>query len=146
MFREPTKPYGITGALLTLASTAAERVEPLRPEVFPSSSRILDSILQFDLVTCVIVVIALESRDTGNWYPSLGFWPSWRHEPIVVRLISDLEMRSEIFGHQAADEVLRNALWTIAGIARERGQAHLDWESKVAVDFFAPVRAQLGMR
>jgi hypothetical protein len=142
-FQEPGKPGRNTGALITLAMNVADRVSCVRPDCPASSDRVLDSLLQFDLLAVLVVMVALDSTDTSNWYPSFAFWGGWRSEPALVKLLSDDSIRHQVFGSEVDNEALLNAVWSAGGTARDLSHNFDGWESQIVTDYFAPVRERL---
>lgn len=140
LLREPGAPARNTGVLVTLATGAADRAGCLRPEFPPASDAVLDSILQFDLLAAIVVMVELGSRDTSNWYPSFGFWNGWRSEPALIRLISDPSVRLRLLGRDVPDKELLPAVWSAGGNGRDISHNFHGWESPAVAAFFEPVR------
>ena len=70
-----------------------------------------DSIGQFDLVFCLDVAVRTDSQLTTYVWPYFGIFNLDRISPILVLMIIDTRVRSELFGTEVPDEFL--AEWIV---------------------------------
>ena len=84
-------------SLLSLAREHAIKHECLHSDVDPGSESIMDSLCQFDFLAAITAIGDLGTADSRAFYTSFARFYSARTEPIVVRLIEDLEMRLSCF-------------------------------------------------
>ena len=132
------RPREIGGPIVALARQLVERIPALRPDAQVSTfelnsapdpvDRVLDSLIQFDVLWCVIAVTS-RGRD-GDQYPSFASFYAHRAEPAFELLIDDHEARALILGGgQAAEdaEELEAVLRTVATRARSVAQSEGRW-------------------
>jgi hypothetical protein len=90
----------------------------LRPALPASDEQILDSILQFDVLTVLMTILGAEPEEGRSWYPNFAFSYTGRSEPVVRRFISDEAMRSALLPDGASDARVAAALRDIDSHAR----------------------------
>lgn len=112
------KPSG--GALVAFAREHAGTVSALHPDFNDATAndggattsthdRLLDSIVQFDLLWCVIAVALGAENDH---YPGFSMYDSSRSRPVLDLLASDLALREELLPGKTEDE-WRSALKSV---------------------------------
>jgi hypothetical protein len=125
-------------SLLSLAREHAVKHECLHSDVDPGSESIMDSLCQFDFLAAITAIGDLGTADSRAFYTSFARFYSARTEPIVVRLIEDLEMRTKLFPH--GDRGLALALAEMIRAANHEGFRFTAWggfDNPVIVRFLA---------
>ncbi len=125
-------------SLLTLAAEHIERLEPLHPDVPAGDDSVISSLTQFDLLAIFTAIADAGSLDTRSWYTNFARYDWSRSEPALIALISDPEVRNELFprthdelaatirevSRAATNEGFRFSVWH--GWQAERISAFLD--------------------
>jgi hypothetical protein len=119
-------PGGKETGLIARAAHIARTVKALHPDRSPDSEIILSSICQFDVLGCLAVVADRQNLSPGNFFPSFARYRSRRSEPAFRQIISDLDMRREIF--RGSDQLLADALSEILGYARKEEFWYPSWD------------------
>jgi hypothetical protein len=94
--------------LIARAHNVIRTAETLHPDRSADDQAILDSLCQFDVLGCLVVIGERKSFDSGNFYPSFAGYYSRRAEPVIAQLVSDQAMRRVIF--DGDDRFLADAL------------------------------------
>jgi hypothetical protein len=135
LFDEEVSGRQVERSLLSLAHRVTAEQDCLRADVPADDQRLLDSLCQFDALTALAIIAETRRISTSDFYPSFARFYTNRTEPIFVRLLSDQDLRHEIFplpdddlaaalrglSHVAGREAVRFAGWdgfTDAGIRR----------------------------
>jgi hypothetical protein len=107
-------------SLLSLARTIISRLECLRPDgLDPEDEALLTSLTRFDVLSNVVAIGDAKTTDSRVFYTNFARFRQSRLQPIVERLISDAEMREELF--PLGDDDLAIALNEIGQRARHEG-------------------------
>ena len=112
--------------LIARANHIARTVKALRPDRSPDSEIILSSICQFDVLGCLAVVADRQNLAPGNFFPSFARYRSKRSEPAFRQIISDPDMRREIF--RGSDRLLADTLSEILRYAQKEGFWYPSWD------------------
>jgi len=98
-----------TGArLIDRGRDAVRTVAALHPDRQVDDEAILDSLCQFDVLGCLVVIGERGTADSRNFYPSFAGYYSRRTEPAIALLVTDVVMRRELF--DGDDRSLADAL------------------------------------
>jgi hypothetical protein len=127
---EGAQPREIGGPVVALARQLVERIPSLRPDTEVSRfelntapeayDKVLDSLIQFDVLWCVMAVAA-SGRD-NNQYPSFASFYARRADPALELLINDHEARALLLGEDADN--LKDALSQVVNVARQVSLQH----------------------
>lgn len=102
----------------------------------PGSSRLVDSLYQFDLMAAACVVAETNSTDPHNWYPNFASASRIQLEPAVMRLLTDSIARKAIFPLDDDDlAVLLRALAKAAGENAPMWSLWEGWRRKEITEF-----------
>jgi hypothetical protein len=112
--------------LIARANHIARTVNALHPDRTPDSEVILSSICQFDVLGCLAVVAGRQSLTPGNFFPSFARYRSRRSEPAFRQIISDPDMRRDIF--RGDDRLLGDALSEILRYASKEAFWYPSWD------------------
>jgi hypothetical protein len=128
--------------IIARANHIARTVKALHPDRSPDSETILSSICQFDVLGCLAVVAGRQNLAPGNFFPSFARYRSQRSEPAFRQIISDPEMRREIF--RGDDRLLADALSEILRYASKEAFWYPSWDGihdPVVTSFIAEHRS-----
>ena len=107
-------------SLLSLARTVIARLAWLRPDgLGPDDDALLTSLAQFDVLSNIVAVGDAKTVDGRVFYTNFARFRQTRIQRIVERLLSDTEMRAELF--PLGDDDLAVALNEIGGRAQQEG-------------------------
>jgi hypothetical protein len=112
-------------SLLTLAAKHVERLPPLRPDVPVGDDSIVSSLTQFDLLAIFTAIADARSLDTRSWYTNFARYDWSRSEPALIALISDQEMRNQLFPR--TDDELATAIREVSQQASNEGFRYSGW-------------------
>jgi hypothetical protein len=112
--------------LIARANQIACTIKALHPDRSPDSEVILSSICQFDVLGCLAVVAGRQSLTPGNFFPSFVRYRSRRSEPAFRQIISDPDMRHNIF--RGDDRLLADALSEILRYAGKEAFWYPAWD------------------
>lgn len=76
-----------------LGINRAKVLEALHSDLDPDDDALVNSIVQFDLLACAVVIHETEDEHMDHWIPEFVYWSSNRVEPAVALLISDERAR-----------------------------------------------------
>jgi hypothetical protein len=127
--------------LIARANQIARTLKALHPDRSPDSEVILSSICQFDVLGCLAVVASRKNLTPGNFFPSFARYRSRRSEPAFRQIISDPDMRHDIF--RGDDRLLADALSEILRYAGKESFWYPAWDGindKVVSSFIAEHR------
>jgi len=79
-----------------IALENARRAEYLKPDLSPDDEALFDSLLQFDLLACAVVIHETGDEQMEHWIPEFAYWYSHRVEPAVALLVSDEKARAAL--------------------------------------------------
>jgi hypothetical protein len=111
--------------LIARGANVARRLEALCPDTDPADEELVTSLCQFDVYGCFNVMGARRSTDSGNFYPSFSRYQSYRSEPAFVRLIDDVDVRTQIFGEDL--EWLAVCMKELIYRAEHEGMRYMSW-------------------
>ena len=134
-FQHPQQGVTLMGELISLANQVADGEACLRPDLIAGDEGLLNSILQFDLLSVLVVSYGEGVFNSSHAYPSFIFWDARRAEPILVRLLTDTRMQGELFGGGVDHAVLARVLQALDKVADERNMRWSNWRSRVVTDF-----------
>lgn len=123
--------------LLDFARDDAMRLDCLRSDG-ASDEAVLTSIVQFDLLSNLAAVDAARSVDTRVFYTNFARFRQDRVAPIIDKLLTDEEMRADIF--YGSDDELAIALAVVGEAAMNEGRRYggfHDWYGTLAAPFIA---------
>ena len=129
-------------SLLSLSRTVIADLECLRPDVAsPDDDRLLTSLARFDVLSNIVAIGA--ARDTAGrvFYPNFAKFRQDRIQGVVDQLLSDAEMRAELF--PLDDASLAVALNEIGARAHEEGRLFDGFESWQGTSVQAFIEAHL---
>lgn len=125
--------------LIDLARDDGARLTCLRSDrVRADDEALLTSIARFDVLANVAAIDAAHSTDPRVFYTNFARFYQDRIQPAVNRLLSDAQMREEIF--RGTDAELATALATIGYLASQEGMRYRgfqSWASTPAGQFIA---------
>jgi hypothetical protein len=114
-------------SLISLARETTRLLDCLRTDLEPDDERILNSLTQFDLPSCVAAISAANATDaSGTFYTHFASFYGSRTQPIVERPLTDPQLRRHI--HPQDDEHLARNLALIDRYARQVGFRYDGWE------------------
>jgi hypothetical protein len=114
-------------SLLSSAREVVRRMPHLRRDIGgDDDERILNGLVQFDFLGCLIAISENPDSDRMDFYPSFARFDETRAVPIVRKIISDDQMRSIIF--PADNSSLASALKSIDRAARTEGFRFGGWD------------------
>lgn len=128
LYTEPAEdgaqPREIGGPVVAIARQLVERIPALRPDTEVSRfelntapeafDKVLDSLIQFDVLWCVMAVAA-SGRD-HNQYPSFASFYAHRADPALELLINDPEARAQLLADDADN--VKDAINQVINVAR----------------------------
>lgn len=117
----PTTPGEPELGLIDLARDDAARLECLRSDG-PSDDALLASIAQFDVLSNLVAIDDAKSTQTKVFYTNFARFRQDRVQPVVEKLLSDPEMRAEIF--RGTDAQLATALAAVDHLATSQGMLY----------------------
>jgi hypothetical protein len=123
------------GELISLANQVADGEACLRPDLIAGDEGLLNSILQFDLLSVLVVSYGEGVFNSSHAYPSFIFWDARRAEPVLVRLLTDTRMQGELFGGGVDHAVLARVIQALDKVADERNMRWSNWRSRVVTGF-----------
>lgn len=100
------------GELISLAHRLVEADLSLRWDLPAGDVRLLNSILQFDLLALLVVCAHVGDYKKTQIYPSMAAWGVRRAEPAVLKLLEDKRVQEKLFSAPAEEKLL-------AGVLRE---------------------------
>lgn len=112
-------------SLISLAATRVAGSRCLRPDVAPDDDCVLNSLCQFDALAAVVVIGEMGKPDSKGFYTNFARFYSERTEPAFVRLITDDEMRVQLF--RGTDEDLAVAIAALNEYAQKEGFRFSGW-------------------
>jgi hypothetical protein len=123
-------------AMLSLAHQLVEQEECLRTDLPLGDDRLLNSILQFDVLAALTAMVDAGNMSYGLWYPSFAFWYSKRSEPIVNALLTDKKLREGLLANDFDEDFLANAFRAVNEAAHHQAFTIWDgWDSNALRDF-----------
>lgn len=124
--------------LIAIAQEVIDADPSLRSDLPQQDMRLLNSILQFDLLALLVVTADLGVYDTSHVYPSMSGWGIRRAEPVVVKLISDPRMQESLFGGSIDEKLLSKALKGVQEYAlRLNFSNEMGWSSQPVRDLLS---------
>ena len=79
-----------------IALENARRAECLRPDLSLDDEALFNSLLQFDLLACAVVIQETGDEQMKHWIPEFAYWYSHRVEPAIALLVSDEKARAAL--------------------------------------------------
>lgn len=134
-FRHPQRDVTLMGELISLANQVADGEACLRPDLIEGDEGLLNSILQFDLLSVLVVSNGEGVFNSSHAYPSFIFWDARRAEPVLVRLLADTRMQGELVGGGVDHAVLARVVQALDKVANERNMMWENWRSRAVLDF-----------
>ena len=117
--------------LIAIAHEVIDADPALRCDLPQRDVRLLNSILQFDLLALLVVTADLGVYDTSHVYPSMAGWGIRRAEPVVVKLLSDHHMQEGLFSRSIDEKLLSKALKEVQAYAlRLNFSNEMGWSSQ----------------
>lgn len=134
-FQHPQQGVTLMGELISLANQVADGEGCLRPDLIAGDEGLLNSILQFDLLSVLVVSYGEGMFDLSHAYPSFIFWDARRSEPVLVRLLTDTRMQGELFGGGVDQAVLARVVEALEKVAGRMSIRWSNWRSRAVTDF-----------
>jgi hypothetical protein len=103
-------------SLMSLSRLYAEEHPWIRPELPEGDERLLNSILQFDLLACLVAADLNGSPDASAFYTNFARYFAHRVDPVAKALLRNQSMREAIF--HGDDAHLAHALFEVNRMAR----------------------------
>lgn len=112
------------GELISLAHRLVESDPALRWDLPAGDARLLNSILQFDLLALLAVCAHVGDYKKTQIYPGMAAWSIRRAEPAVLKLLGDKQIQEKLFTAPVEERLLADVLRGVQHYAR-----HLDFSS-----------------
>lgn len=125
LFDEEVSGRQVERSLLSLAHRVTAEQDCLRADLRADDERLLDSLCQFDALTALAIIAETRGISTSDFYPSFARFYTNRTEPIFVRLLSDQDLRQEIF--PLPDDDLAAALRGLSQLAGREAVRFAGW-------------------
>lgn len=124
--------------LIAISHEVIDADPALRCDLPQQDVRLVNSILQFDLLALLIVTANLGVYDTSHVYPSMAGWGIRRAEPVVVKLLSDHRMQESLFSRSIDEKLLSKALKEVQEYAlRLNFSNEMGWSSQKVRDLLS---------
>jgi hypothetical protein len=127
LFDEPQGNKTVRRHLIQFAHGLADGEACLRPDLPEGDEAILDSILQFDMLTVLMTVLGSEPEEGRAWYPNFAFWYTGRTEPIVRRFLTEPAIMNALLPGGVTDQQIAAELREIDGTSRKEAWAYAGW-------------------
>lgn len=116
---------GQSKSLLTLARDRIAANPSLSAGFANDDNDALTALCQFDLLAALTTIAATGNVNDRDWYPNFARFFTSRSEPAVVELLSNPDMRAELF--PLDDATLSTALRVLSRSAGNQGVAYHGW-------------------
>jgi hypothetical protein len=135
LFAHPQTNVTSMGELISLANRVVDGEPCLRPDLIAGDDHLLNSILQFDLLSVLVVSYGELVFNSSHAYPSFIFWDARRSEPALIKLLSDNKMLEALFGIEIDLAVLAGIVRRVDKVGDEKNFRWDNWRSKAVNDF-----------
>jgi hypothetical protein len=134
------------GELISLAHRLVEADLSLRWDLPAGDVRLLNSILQFDLLALLVVCAHVGDYRKTQIYPSMAAWGLRRAEPVVLKLLEDSRVQEKLFTAPAGEKLLADVLREVQGYARHLDFSSWGWGSQQVRDLLSRHPEERGTR
>lgn len=125
------------GELISLAHRLVEADLSLRWDLPAGDVRLLNSILQFDLLALLVVCSHVGDYRKAEIYPSMAAWGVRRAEPVVLKFLEDRRAQEMLFTAPAEEKLLANVLREVQGYAQHVNFGSWGWGSQRVRDLLS---------
>jgi hypothetical protein len=134
------------GELISLAHRLIEADISLRWDLPAGDVRLLNSILQFDLLTLLISCAHVGDYKKIQLYPSMAAWGIRRAEPVVLELLEDRRIQETLFTAPVEERLLADVLREVQSYARHLDYSSWGWGSQQVRDLLSRNPGEQGDR
>jgi hypothetical protein len=118
------------GELISLAHRLVEADLSLRWDLPVGDVRLLNSILQFDLLALLVVGAHVGDYKKIQIYPSMAAWGIRRAEPVVLKLLEDKQVQEKLFTGLVEERLLADVLREVQRYAQHVNFGSWGWGSQ----------------
>ncbi|SMC98115.1 AlbA family DNA-binding domain-containing protein [Kibdelosporangium aridum] len=111
--------------LLARAHNIVRSNDALHLGEFADDDAILNSLCQFDVYGCVIVIGGRRSLDSGNYYPNFARYYTPRSQPAFIAVVTEQDVRNLLF--DGTDQLLADAIVRLDETAAREGLRYQGW-------------------
>lgn len=113
----------VGSGFLALARDVADGDPCLRPGIVAGDDRVLAGIAQFDAVAALVAMANAETTDHAVWFCSFAFANSRRVSDIVGDIVSNPDLRRELFGQEVRPRFVAEAIKEMDRMANQQAMS-----------------------
>jgi hypothetical protein len=125
------------GQLTSLSHRLVEADLSLRWDLPAGDVRLLNSILQFDLLALLVVCAHVGDYKKAQIYPSMAAWGIRRAEPVVLKLLEDKRVQEKLFTAPVEEKLLADVLREVQRYAQHVNFGSWGWGSQQVRDLLS---------
>lgn len=125
------------GKLISLVHRLAEADLSLRWALPAGDVRLLNSILQFDLLALLVVCAHVGDYKKAQIYPSMAAWSIRRAETAVLKLLEDKRIQEQLFTAPVEEKLLADVLREAQRYAQHVNFGSSGWGSQHVRDLLS---------